>query len=167
MRQIVLHGLALGMLVGGLEASHYLGGDLTYTCVGPGPGGTTRYRVRFTLYRDCNGIPADFSITIQWRSAQLNITGSRLVNRTTVIPGSGVDVTPVCSSSPTACPNGAAGLYGIERWIYETDIDLPAGQGSDWIIWHYNCCRSAAIDNLTGSGGQGSTFYALLDNTQG
>lgn len=146
-------------------ASHYLGGDLTYTCLGPGPGNTTRYRVRFTLYRDCNGIPADNPITIRWRSTQCNVNQSRSVPRTNVIPGSGQDVTPVCSSSPTACPNGAAGLYGIERWIYETDIDLPAGCGNDWIIWHDNCCRSAAIDNLTGSSGQGSTFYATLDNT--
>lgn len=165
MLRVRLFGLALGAMLGTLEASHYLGGDLTYTCLGPGPGGTTRYLVRFTLYRDCNGIPADNPITIRWRSAQLNTGGSRSVNRTTVIPGSGVDVTPVCTGGQTACSSGATGAYGIERWIYETNIDLPAGQGSDWVIWHDNCCRSAAIDNLTGSSVQGSTFYAFLDNT--
>ncbi|MCS7189283.1 MAG: hypothetical protein RMJ66_06035, partial [Bacteroidia bacterium] len=161
MKQILVKGLAF---VSAVYASHYLGGDLTYVCLGPGPGGTTRYRVRFTMYRDCNGIPADDPIFINYKSDQCGINQSVAVPRTTIIPGSGDDVTPVCSSAPTACPNGGA-AYGIQRWIYETVISLPAGCGSDWVIWHSNCCRSAAIDNLSGSSGQGSTFYVTLDNT--
>ncbi|MCX7606863.1 MAG: PKD domain-containing protein [Bacteroidia bacterium] len=163
-RRAAVIGLALLGLGIDAYASHYLGGDLTYICLGPGPGGTTRYRVRFTLYRDCNGIPADAQITISWRSIQCNVSGSRLVSRSTIIPGSGADVTPVCSGSSTRCA-GPGPVYGIERWIYETIVDLPAGCGNDWIFWHDNCCRSAAIDNLSGSGGQGSTFYVTLDNT--
>lgn len=156
-------GLAVGFWAVGLQASHYLGGDLTYVCLGPGPGGTTRYRVRFTLYRDCKGIPADDPIIINYASAQCNINQSVTVPRTAVIPGSGQDVTPVCSGSSTAC--GGSGPYGIERWIYETTISLPAGCGSDWVIWHRNCCRSSAISNLDNPSSQGSTFYVTLDNT--
>ncbi|GIV25597.1 MAG: hypothetical protein KatS3mg026_1289 [Bacteroidia bacterium] len=156
--------LALFFLAAGLKATHYLGGDLTYVCLGPGPGGTTRYKVRFTLYRDCKGIPADNSIFIRYASVQCNINQSVSVPHTAVIPGSGQDVTPLCSGASSACVS-AASPYGIERWIYETTISLPAGCGSDWIIWHNNCCRSNAIDNLTNPINQGSTFYVTLDNT--
>lgn len=82
---------------------------------------------------------------------------------TTAIPGSGQDVTPLCSGASSACSSPAA--YGIQRWIYETTISLPAGCGSDWIIWHSDCCRSNSIDNLTNPDNQGSTFYVTLDNT--
>ncbi|GIV24130.1 MAG: hypothetical protein KatS3mg025_1789 [Bacteroidia bacterium] len=163
-RRIWLLGLALvGLGIFPLYGSHYLGGDLTYTCLGPGPGNTMRYLVRFTLYRDCNGIEADNPIQINYRSVQCGVDTSVLVPRSSVIPGSGQDVTPVCSSSPTACSGG--GTYGIQRWIYEITINLPAGCGNDWIIWHDNCCRSNSIDNLTNPGSTGSTFYVTLDNT--
>src|SRR6187399_593380 len=35
-------------------ASHGVGGELTYTCLGG-----NNYRFHFTFYRDCDGIPAD------------------------------------------------------------------------------------------------------------
>lgn len=150
-----------------LQATHYLGGDLTYDCLGPAPGNPafTRYRVRVIIYRDCNGISIG-PVTIRWRSDQCNVNSSTSIPEPTLgSPGYGQDVTPVCTGQPTACPNGAAGLYGIQRWVYETTIDLPAGCGSDWVIWTDDCCRSGAIDNLNNPGSQGTTFYAFLDNT--
>ncbi|MCX7652163.1 MAG: PKD domain-containing protein [Bacteroidia bacterium] len=150
-----------------LWATHYLGGNLSYECLGPAPGnpGLTRYRVTVVIYRDCNGISIG-SITVRWRSIQCGVDQSVTIPEPTFgSPGYGRDVTPVCTGQPTACPNGAAGLYGIQRWIYQTTISLPSGCGSDWIIWHDNCCRSNSIDNLDNPGGQGTVFYAFLDNT--
>lgn len=150
-----------------LWATHYLGGSLTYECLGPAPGnpGLTRYRVRVVIYRDCNGIDMH-PITVRWRSIQCNVDQSVTIPQPiSGSPGYGRDVTPVCTGQPTACPNGAPGLYGIQQWVYETIISLPAGCGNDWIIWHNDCCRSNSIDNLDNSGGQGTTFYAFLDNT--
>ncbi|MCX8112757.1 MAG: PKD domain-containing protein [Bacteroidia bacterium] len=149
-----------------LWASHYLGGDLTYQCLGPNPANPsqTRYRIRVTIYRDCNGIPMG-SIVVRWSSAQCGVSQSVSIPIPVAGPGAGQDVTPVCTGQPTACPNGAPGLYGIQRWIYETTISLPTGCGSDWVIWHDDCCRSASIDNLDDPDSQGTTLYALLDNT--
>ncbi len=148
-------------VTGLLRASHYLGGDLTYTCLGPGPGNTTRYRLRFTLYRDCKGIAAPTSVTVHYSSAQCNINSSITLNPT---PNSGTDVTPGCVGYISACA-GNTSNYGIQRWIYEATVSLPAGCGSDWVFYNTDCCRSADIDNLVAPGSTGSAFYAQLDNT--
>ncbi|MCS7152808.1 MAG: PKD domain-containing protein [Bacteroidia bacterium] len=147
-------------------ATHYLGGDLIYECLGPNPSNPsqTRYRIRVTIYRDCNGISMH-PITVYWSSVQCGISQSVQIPMPTFGPGTGQDVTPVCTGQPTACPSGALGLYGIQRWVYETVINLPAGCGSDWLIWHSDCCRSNSIDNLDNAGSQGTTLYAFLDNT--
>lgn len=70
MSAIRVSGLALFFVAAGLQASHYLGGDLTYVCLGPGPGATTRYKVRFTLYRDCKGINPPDPLSINYASVQ-------------------------------------------------------------------------------------------------
>ncbi len=54
-------------------ATDYLGGALTYECLGPGPGNTTRYRLRFTLYRDCKGIPEPRSVKVYYRSNECGV----------------------------------------------------------------------------------------------
>jgi len=144
-------------------ATHYLGGDLTYECVGRS-GNTTRYRLRFTLYRDCKGIDALPSITVYYRSNQCNVNSSITLNS---IGGSGTDITPLiaCSGYISSCPSSANNNYGIQRWIYEGTVSLPAGCGTDWVFYTDECCRSNSIDNLQNPGGTGSAFYALLDNT--
>jgi gliding motility-associated-like protein len=145
-------------------ASHYLGGDLTYVCLGPGPGNTTRYRLRFTLYRDCKGISAPTSVTVWYQSNQCGVSSSLTLNP---IAGGGTDITPLiaCSGYVSSCPNSANSNYGIQRWIYEGTVSLPAGCGTDWVFYTTDCCRSSDIDNLQNPGSTGSSFYALLDNT--
>ncbi len=163
-----VRGLIAGlfMLLGaGGWASHYLGGELTYQCLGPGPANTntTRYRLRFTLYRDCKGIPAPNSVTVLYRSTQCGVNSSITLSP---IPGTGTDITPLiaCAGYVSSCPSGGAN-YGIQRWIYEATVSLPAGCGTDWVFYNTDCCRSADIDNITNPGGTGSAFYARLDNT--
>ncbi|MCS7297063.1 MAG: PKD domain-containing protein [Bacteroidia bacterium] len=160
--------LTLTCLLGSsIYASHYLGGDLVYECLGPDPNNPaqTLYRITVTIYRDCNGIEMA-PITVSWRSIQCGVNNSTIIDLPFPgSPGAGTDVTPVCSSQPSACPNGGFGLYGIQKWVYETIIALPTGCGQDWVIWHGNCCRSESIDNLVDPGGQGTVLYATLDNT--
>lgn len=39
-------------------ASHIVGGEMTYRCLGPGSGNTTLYEISLTIYHDClNGQP--------------------------------------------------------------------------------------------------------------
>ncbi|MCX7607129.1 MAG: hypothetical protein N2170_07705, partial [Bacteroidia bacterium] len=57
---------------GCLLASHYVGGGITYQCLGTA-GGATRYRVELTIYRDCAGIQMDNQVEIRWRSLQCGV----------------------------------------------------------------------------------------------
>jgi hypothetical protein len=105
MKRSLVAGLAWA-LSDFLWASHYLGGDLTYQCLGPGLGNTTRYRPRFTLYRDCKGIPEPNSVTVNYSSIQCRVNSS-----VTLFPigGTGTDITPqiACSGYISSCPMAA------------------------------------------------------------
>jgi hypothetical protein len=138
-------------------ASHLLGGDLTYECLGP-----NQYRVFLKVYRDCNGIDVDNSYTVTYSSATCGTSGSITVNRQT----SGV-LPLLCPSAPSAC-NGGGGPYGVEEYIYSGILNLPAGcQAGDWILNWNNCCRNNAITTLNGGSSQNMSLNALLKNNNG
>ncbi|NNF01081.1 MAG: PKD domain-containing protein, partial [Bacteroidia bacterium] len=135
------------------DASHAMGADLTYTCLG----GNT-YRVTLSFYRDCIGISAPGSVYINVSSASC---GENLGVTAFPIAGTGQEVTQLCPTAVSTC-NG--GVYtGIQEWIYEGVITLPR-QCDDWLFSYSLCCRNAAITNIDNPGF--STFYleAELDN---
>lgn len=96
-------------------ASHFAAGDLTYECIGGND-----YKVTYVLYRDCSGIPAEQTVTVQFVCSSnpifnFNVTLQR-------IAGTGQEVTPGCSAIPTHC-NGGSG-YGIEEYVYQGIVTL-------------------------------------------
>ncbi|MCB9256912.1 MAG: hypothetical protein H6579_07275, partial [Chitinophagales bacterium] len=136
-------------------ASHLLGANVTYECLGPG-----QYRVTLQLYRDCNGVTPSSSQTLTYSSASCNgISGS--ISLSTV--GSPTDITPNCPSVPSAC--GGSGNYGIQEWVYQGILNLPPGCGNDWILGWSQCCRNGAINTLSGPSSQDMFVGAVLDNT--
>ncbi len=135
-------------------ASHVMGTNLTYECIAPG-----QYKVSFTMYRDCSGIAAEASQTISYRSAQCGINSSVSLSR---VSGP-IDVTPICPGQKTSC-NGN-GQYGVQRFIYQGTLNLPAGCGNDWILSWDLCCRNASISTLSAPDNQGTYIEARLNNT--
>lgn len=137
-------------------ASHLLGGDLTYECLGP-----NQYRVYLKVYRDCNGIDVDNSYTVTYSSATCNTSGSITVSRLS----SGI-LPLLCGSAANACTGN--GPYGVEEYIYSGILNLPAGcQAGDWILNWNNCCRNDAITTLNGGSSQNMSLNALLKNNNG
>lgn len=136
------------------EASHAMGADLTYTCLG----GNT-YRVRLSFYRDCIGINAPNSVYINVTSASC---GQNLGVTCNPIPGTGVQVTPLCPSALSTCNGGT--FTGIQEWVYEGVITLPM-QCTDWRFSYDLCCRNAAINTITNPGTSTFHIYATLNNT--
>ena len=97
------------------KASHYAGADLTYTCLG----GNT-YLITYTFYRDCSGINPPTSILIT-----LVCSSNSNLNFTSNLPkilGTGQEITPSCSASPTQCLNG--NNYGIQEYVYQSTVIL-------------------------------------------
>jgi hypothetical protein len=113
------------------QATHLMGGQMTSRNIG----GLT-YEVTLTLYRDTVGIP-------MYNNAAINYTDT-----------SGFDSTRIVSvSAPFNIGNG------VERYTYTDTITFPAA-GNYSISWS-DCCRNAAILNMTMPGGE--SLY--LNNT--
>ncbi|HNP48379.1 MAG TPA: T9SS type A sorting domain-containing protein [Bacteroidia bacterium] len=136
-------------------ASHAMGAELTYTCLGG-----NQYQVTFKFYRDCVGIPAPdpaeidlFSSCYPFQSFFFNSTA-----------GSPQQITQVCPTALTTCDGGA--FTGIEEWIYEGIITLP-GPCADWRISHSENARNAAITTIAGAGVDPQYVYAIINNTNG
>jgi len=152
--RIFLLFLVLCLAASVSRASHAMGGEISYDYVS----GST-YLLRFTLYRDCSGTPADSAIVLSYSSAQC-ATGvmSYTLYAATGIP---TQITPICSGMLTTCNGGA--YVGVEKWIYEDTVDLGV-HCSDWSFACELCCRNSAITNLVNPSAQHEYFYATLNN---
>ncbi|MCW5899497.1 MAG: gliding motility-associated C-terminal domain-containing protein [Flavobacteriales bacterium] len=162
-KSVRLLAVAGAFLIGAAEeahATHAMGGELTYECIGP-----NLYRVRLNFYRDCNGVAAPSNCNngrrFRMRSDQCNVT---------LEPCFGLDdveiVTPICLSAVDRCVN-SAGQYGIQRYRYSTVVDLSAyaACGTDWLIDWDLCCRNNAITSLNNPGSRNLYLYAELNST--
>jgi hypothetical protein len=140
-------------LSGEAYATHAQGGDLTYTCLGG-----NQYQLRLAFYRDCAGSNAPGSVNIDLSSVSCN---QNLTTTLYPIPGTGIDVTPICLQLTTEC---AGGTYpGVQEWIYEGTITLPQAC-TDWVFSFSLCCRNTAINTISNPGGQNIYIETTLNN---
>ncbi len=134
-------------------ASHSMGADLTYKCLG----GNT-YELSLSFYRDCVGIiPAD--------SVIINVSSSCFGRDTVLlvqVPGTGQEITPICSSELTTCNGGR--FTGIQEFVYKGTVTLP-GVCTDWTFGYDLCCRNWAITNIDRPTNTMMYVFATLNNT--
>ncbi len=140
-------------LSGEAFASHAQGGDLTYTCLGG-----NQYQLRLAFYRDCAGVNAPANVNINLSSASCNQNFNTTLYP---IPGTGIDVTPICPQLTTECSGGT--YPGVQEWIYEGTITLPQAC-TDWVFSFTLCCRNAAISTINNPGGQNIYIETTLNN---
>ncbi|MFN8142839.1 MAG: PKD domain-containing protein [Bacteroidia bacterium] len=151
---LVIFALLAGLLSAETsQASHTMGADLTYECLG----GNT-YKITLSFYRDCIGIaaPANPFVTINSSTCGQSL-GVTCYPRA----GTGQEVTPACSTSVTTCNGGS--FTGIQEWVYDGIVTLPA-QCADWTFSYSLCCRNAAITTITTPGSSTFYIYATLNN---
>jgi hypothetical protein len=133
-----------------MNATHLMGSDITYQCLG-----NNKYRVTVTVYRDCNGIQLQNSPLVVKCSTGANISKSFNLIETKVN-----DITRLGRNCPivSKCA-GSDYPYGIEQHIMEVDVDLSsfASAGCCWIIlsWEQSA-RNVAIN----TGASGQNFYS-------
>ena len=141
---------------GKVNASHFMGGDITYVCIGP-----NQYSIVAKLFRDCNGIPLPTNISVNIASANCGYNQS--VQLSNLNGATNSYITPLCDPSQDACVNNS-GVYGVEQYFYRGIVTLPTClSGSDFIISWNTCCRNSAITTLANSGS--NWLYATLNNT--
>ncbi|MCW3128448.1 MAG: hypothetical protein JWO03_4106, partial [Bacteroidetes bacterium] len=128
--------------VSDVRASHAQGADLTYRFISYNPGtGQSTYEVTATEYRDCTGIPADASMTLNVTntgcaggsySTNFNmpmINGLPCPYGGVSTSGSGCEVSQLCPAdlSQSTCSGGT--FPGVQKYVYRTTITLP-GNGT-------------------------------------
>ena len=98
------------------KATHAMGADLTYECIGP-----NQYRVRLSFYRDCAGISPGTTQTLNYQSANCAQNFNITLN---LLPGYPVEVSPLCPAqlANSRCNGGTQ--PGIQQWIYEAVATL-------------------------------------------
>ena len=147
---IKLFLLLLLFLSGKVQASHVMGTDFAYECLGNG-----KYKIIMNLYRDCNGIPIPNSIGYRYRCSGSN----QYTNRTAYKTGA-TDVTGIDSSCGVVskCSSGSNFGYGIEQHVFVDTVNFSNLNCCSVIVYYDVCCRNTGIS--TGSAGQ--NFYSEM-----
>jgi hypothetical protein len=126
------------------KASHLMGGEITWTCVGQ-----DSFMVKLIIYRDCNGITLGVT-PINFKCAGIGT----LITSSSIPVGTPVDITPICNSGCSRCQStGCSFPYGIHRYTMQSIVDLSsAGSCCDVVLsWTQNA-RNAAITTIVGAG---------------
>ena len=159
--------LALSLVLGLAQearATHAMGGEMSYTCLG-----NNRYLVTLNFYRDCRGVAAPTNcnngLEFRVRSQQCgaNFTQCFGTNPSVQV------ITPICPSEVDRCVN-ASGTYGVQRYVYTRIVDLGSygnSCGSDWVFSWSLCCRNNAITSLNDPGNQDLYLDTRVNSTSG
>jgi gliding motility-associated-like protein len=134
-------------------ASHAQSADITYQCLGG-----NQYKISLSFYRDCAGVPAPNTATINISSASC---GQNLTLTLNQVAGTGIEVSPICASMTTQCAGGA--YPGVQEFKYSGVITLPV-QCTDWTFGFSLCCRNASINTIMNPSSENIYVEALLNN---
>ncbi len=145
-------------------ATHAMGGELTYVCLG-----NNKYRVTLNFYRDCNGVAAPTNcnngLSFNVRSSTCGADFNQCFDNTPVIQ----IITPICPSEADRCVS-ASGTYGVEKYTYTKVVDLSSYAscgGTDWLFSWSLCCRNNSITSLNNPGNRELYLDAKLNMTTG
>ncbi len=136
-----------------LSATHLMGGEITWECMGNGT-----YIFSMKLYRDCNGIP--FNAT----TLNLEVHNHPSVNFITLNKTGDNDISPQCTGGGPSISCSGGGNGAVQELIFTsppiTLSGVPPAQG--WIYTFDSCCRNGAITNLVNPSGKGFTLRAKM-----
>ncbi|NBV14368.1 MAG: PKD domain-containing protein [Sphingobacteriia bacterium] len=166
--------LLMVMMPDSVQATHFMGADITYIC-GPAPlNNPCIRRILHKTYYDCDGaatpdltdpnapntLNPQFSVVFQGQGCGT----PTLVGAWVFVSYS--EVTPICPDTTTKCTDVTQAINGVNEAIYYADYDfcaLPNGCVVN-ISWS-NCCRNNTITSLTAPGSDG--MYVSTNVTVG
>jgi hypothetical protein len=150
MKHFLLCLFSLLITVWGANASHIVGGEMSYVCLG-----NNDYQINLKLYRDCyNGLatydnPTEISI----------FDGMGNVYTTIPIYFPGSDTLSIISNCGTL-----PGNLCIEEATFTTTVNLPPTAGG-YKLEYQRCCRSLIIQNIEDPTATGITVVATIPDT--
>ena len=163
--------LFLGLLLFSINSfsSHLMGGEITWKCLKSGPD-IGKYVFTMKVYRDCSGI------TVSTLTQVVQVWNHPTVTGIDVDFVLQQDVSPICDpiasgNNQLSCAGGDPG--SVEEYIFESQpVQLPGiPPNTGWQFTWDNCCRNAAITNITTPSSAGFTLrasmYPFVDPTTG
>ena len=153
--------LAVLLAFSNANASHLLGGEITWQCLTSGPN-QGEYIFTMKLYRDCDGI------TLSTAAQTLEMWGAGAPFTTITLDfDTVIDISPLCDVQNSGyaaldCVNNPIGA--VEEYIYISQpiaiVGLPPLAG-----WHFtwdSCCRPGSVINLANATSAGYTLRASM-----
>ncbi|BDS09468.1 T9SS type A sorting domain-containing protein [Aureispira anguillae] len=132
------------------KATHLMGGDLTYACLG-----SNQYELTLTIYRDCNGINLG-TVQVIYQNDDCGATSSHYMMLV-----HSEEITPVCANAQASACNGGGGAYGIEKFVYQKTVTLNPSCSNVNFYWSL-CCRSSAINTLGSPGSESMYIHTSI-----
>ncbi|TNE80059.1 MAG: PKD domain-containing protein [Bacteroidetes bacterium] len=132
------------------EATHVMGTDFAYECLGNG-----KYRIILNLYRDCNGINLAASENYFYRCENGTGAVSRTARRISITDVTGIDSS--CGVVSKCTPGSNFG-YGIQQHVYVDTVDFSSLNCCEVVVYYSVCCRNNGIS----TGASGQNFYSQM-----
>ncbi len=132
-----------------LQATHIVGGELNYRCLG-----NDQYEISLTVFRDCfNGIPPFDN------PAAIGVfdSSNQLIQFRLPIPQGNDTLNPVLFDSCLVIPPNVC----VHRTSYIDTITLPFLAGGYQLVYQ-RCCRNNTIVNIENPSSTGATYYAYV-----
>lgn len=143
-------------------ATHIVGGNITYKCLGHG-----MYEFSLTIRRDCEfgqePFDKDLHLTIY------NGEGNFLVQlgQNGYVAMKFLGVTPVDSDLDGGCISQGNPVC-VEEAKYTGTVFLPGGEASGYILAYQRCCRNWTLNNIVDPLLTGTTYFAhILPESEG
>ena len=145
--------LLFSFSINDVKSSHIAGGYIQYECTG----NPNEYIITMVLYRDCTGINAPGSPSINYSNTCGHNNGSLNLNLI-----SDEEISQLCDDdiSNSTCNGGS--LPGYEEYIYQATITLP--ECDSWTLEYGLCCRNP-VNNVQGA--TGCDFYTQTNMYSG
>ncbi|BDS12477.1 PKD domain-containing protein [Aureispira anguillae] len=133
-------------------ASHIVGGEMTYNCLG-----NNQYEILLTIFRDCeNGNPAAYFDQPAYVGIYNATTGAYLRTEALLLPND--DTLDLAQSNP--CYNIPSNVC-IHTTTYRRQITLPNNSNGYHLVYQ-RCCRNNVITNIIDPGQTGATYDVVI-----
>jgi gliding motility-associated-like protein len=145
------------------HASHAMGADIFYECVGQ-----DSFRITINFYRDCDGITAPTTASIGITNTCTGTTTTVTAPRTTLIQPEGIpngsEVSALCNAQIQNSTCNGGSLPGVEQYQYSF-LWVANAQCNAWRIAFDLNARNAIIQTLQNPGAVDLYVEAFINNT--
>jgi len=146
--------LAFCILPSVVHATHIIGGEINYSCLGG-----EQYEVELTVYRDCF-FGADNAFFDNPASIGIFDSSGILLDELKLPFLNNDTLAPFVSDSCLFVPNTVC----VHTASYRGEVNLPYTPGGYTIVYQ-RCCRNGTINNIVDPLNTGATFTAFVSGT--